>query len=1326
MENPLDFFLYYTEEKSNLNSLFFQSETTVDPVILEIKNQTTNKVSLTKPQAKTEVSADNCHLKISLPKAALADPTIIKAKDKNWSLVMAEDDANYDFYLLYRLGRILTGTSKDKPLTVTLENFLISPDFEDETIQILFTYGALIHQDGKAIETDGVYAFENQTVTINNMPNSAATKNSKTVKAGVPLYASFASTSSVLNDGITPNQLVLRIVNVSGETLSLDEEGELTLNFDYGDKDQSYALATEGQMHGFEVAVDDVKNWQVHPKPTANSPVSWSIKPKSEAVTLPPRGAIEITVSSIVTGHGTGGSNLYLGYKNFGGYGDGELVVTIEKNSLLFSSSSGDDGSQIATERVYYDSAYILELDEGAIPPPPPKPSAPVVVEEVEEEISNGVIEFDGTSNFIALANNIKITGPFTLEAWICPSLVKKQGDPLFGILAPNEQFRSGAPFFCFRNDLLVGGFSNHELYASTTSDQFQVGEWYHVAITFDGRTVVVYRNGVELDSKDCTEAPKNEPLNRIGVIRWNTDNFFPGKISEVRVWAIAKTEEELKSTMRKRLKGNEDRLVGYWQLNEIKDGKVKDLTSNGNDGTICGAKLVEAPDLDLKPLPKPKPKAKPQPKIILPPQPAPPITNLAKKGQIDLMSATTNDDVGFAAPAVGVLIKSEQSWYSQGVTPGQLLHSVALAPGESTNVAVTGLTAVDSSDRNSLNTIINGVETNTTFDGSATKQQIASSGGVATMNVGRSDGGKNISNRSNRDITTSIHQYASQIRTQIPLIREGVGAGDPAGSVVTNNNKMHALSVQYFEAVHNYQVVTKTTQCDRLLFIPMKPLDLKNPGVMAKCRAIVAQAKQKQAKSSQIQITRSINPTTVNYLPPDSNLIPEGEGIVSLKIAGEKVYTIPIDHPKLTKISWKFIAKEDDEFWYHPESSPGNDTHQFDPAINNFWFEKENENGESSQSLNLPIPTEILDKWREFELKFPDVPLWKGNNSLHCDFAIKPRFYKSQAPGTAKISYYYHGSSDFHSLGGSTSNRSIESGELVHLVDITDRVKVVFLPRLRQAPHTKPHYPNKIVVKEDTGEFNSSGWQGPYEAWILRPSDPEPQVQITLHLSNGSEEISYTHVLEYSPAWAADKTSLIDFEMAGETTNTETPNIAGEEAANPVTSTVNTTQTETIIPQATPLSLAEITADPLAASQLIWANTPPETWIQAFAGLNYKGESVSDRIDPKPAAIVGNYVGFRWYFESDRKKLDWLLEMKLLEKDFRAWLQANNYTDTDIDLTYVSNSLKQAYLNEFLPEADKGTQETHVPIPTGGIVGDAVLGLSNCAEELDPTRIKE
>jgi hypothetical protein len=43
----------------------------------------------------------------------------------------------------------------------------------------------------------------------------------------------------------------------------------------------------------------------------------------------------------------------------------------------------------------------------------------------------------------------------------------------------------------------------------------------------------------------------------------------------------------------------------------------------------------------------------------------------------------------GFTKPAIGALLTISQSWYAQGITLGHMLHSLALAPGEATRIAV-------------------------------------------------------------------------------------------------------------------------------------------------------------------------------------------------------------------------------------------------------------------------------------------------------------------------------------------------------------------------------------------------------------------------------------------------------------------------------------------------------------------------------------------------------------------------------------------------------------------------------------------------------------
>ncbi len=52
-------------------------------------------------------------------------------------------------------------------------------------------------------------------------------------------------------------------------------------------------------------------------------------------------------------------------------------------------------------------------------------------------------------------------------------------------------------------------------------------------------------------------------------------------------------------------------------------------------------------------------------------------------------LSPVTGPDFGFRTIGTGALLTLNQSWFMQGVTLGHLLHSMALAPGESTRIAV-------------------------------------------------------------------------------------------------------------------------------------------------------------------------------------------------------------------------------------------------------------------------------------------------------------------------------------------------------------------------------------------------------------------------------------------------------------------------------------------------------------------------------------------------------------------------------------------------------------------------------------------------------------
>src|SRR5262249_44362091 len=64
------------------------------------------------------------------------------------------------------------------------------------------------------------------------------------------------------------------------------------------------------------------------------------------------------------------------------------------------------------------------------------------------------------------------------------------------------------------------------------------------------------------------------------------------------------------------------------------------------------------------------------------------PRKDLTTSGQLSIADAAAKT-TGFSVPALGAIVTMEQSWHVLGLALGQLLHSVALSPGESVRIAM-------------------------------------------------------------------------------------------------------------------------------------------------------------------------------------------------------------------------------------------------------------------------------------------------------------------------------------------------------------------------------------------------------------------------------------------------------------------------------------------------------------------------------------------------------------------------------------------------------------------------------------------------------------
>ena len=123
--------------------------------------------------------------------------------------------------------------------------------------------------------------------------------------------------------------------------------------------------------------------------------------------------------------------------------------------------------------------------------------------------------------------------------------------------------------------------------------------EWCHVALVVDTRKTRLYFNGTLAGTVpgafSFTDVPPGSPA-YIG--RWsNAGSGFTGGIDEVRVWAAARTGEEIRATMFQRLSGREEGLAGLWNFDDP-EKPGRDATPNGFDGEMVKNAAAEPESL--------------------------------------------------------------------------------------------------------------------------------------------------------------------------------------------------------------------------------------------------------------------------------------------------------------------------------------------------------------------------------------------------------------------------------------------------------------------------------------------------------------------------------------------------------------------------------------------------------------------------------------------------------------------------------------------------------------------------------------------------------
>ena len=225
-------------------------------------------------------------------------------------------------------------------------------------------------------------------------------------------------------------------------------------------------------------------------------------------------------------------------------------------------------------------------------------------------------LQFDGVNDHVTFGPNLNTTN-FTLEAWVkrnaggatmttgTNGLDGQSGRPLVYPVLTKGMGEGETPaninmnwFLGITSTGVVGSDfedttngGNHPAWGSTV---IPIGEWHHIAATYNGNCWALYLDGnAETLNAAVTACPNATPQFNsiqhaalsagIGSTGQLATGFFAGTIDEARVWNVTRTPVEIQSAVRSQLTSGTG-LIGRWGMNE-----GSGTTINSPVGTVPG-----------------------------------------------------------------------------------------------------------------------------------------------------------------------------------------------------------------------------------------------------------------------------------------------------------------------------------------------------------------------------------------------------------------------------------------------------------------------------------------------------------------------------------------------------------------------------------------------------------------------------------------------------------------------------------------------------------------------------------------------------------------
>ena len=192
---------------------------------------------------------------------------------------------------------------------------------------------------------------------------------------------------------------------------------------------------------------------------------------------------------------------------------------------------------------------------------------------------SQTVLKFYGNCEYVDCGNNasLNLTQAITLEVWF---------------LFMGDMYNEGVSIahkWGYGNKGDLGGYylgikpGNKKVFWKLCLDKgswyceaspLPTSKWTHIAGTYNGKVLKLFYNGKQVSSKETSGQIRTTDANfQMGqsddIDYEDLEQQWIGRLSEVRLWNIARESSEIQGSLAHRLGGNEPGLVAYWPLDD-------------------------------------------------------------------------------------------------------------------------------------------------------------------------------------------------------------------------------------------------------------------------------------------------------------------------------------------------------------------------------------------------------------------------------------------------------------------------------------------------------------------------------------------------------------------------------------------------------------------------------------------------------------------------------------------------------------------------------------------------------------------------------------